>query len=102
MAKHKSKSAKTGPNLFDDAPITFGQKFLERHAGYIMSDPAIALVELVANCYDAGATRVNIQWPNDYDGIFEIADNGVGMTSSSSGHMPGCSICIGRSSLPHL
>ena len=37
-------------NLFENAPITFGSKFLERHAGHIMGDPAIALVELVANC----------------------------------------------------
>lgn len=68
-------------SLFENAPITFGSKFLERHAGHIMSDPAIALVELVANCYDAGATSVNITWPNEYGGDFEIADNGLGMTA---------------------
>jgi hypothetical protein len=68
-------------SLFEDAPITFGRKFLERHAGHIMSDAAIALVELVANCYDAGATEVYIKWPNEYGREFEISDNGVGMTA---------------------
>jgi len=67
--------------LFEDAPITFGRRFLERHAGYIMTDPAIALVELVANSYDAGATKVDITWPTEYEKEFEIADDGLGMTA---------------------
>ena len=37
-----------------DVPFSFGPKFLQDHAGHIMTDPRIALVELVANSYDAG------------------------------------------------
>ena len=81
MARRKPKRTPTGPGLFDSTPITFGAKFLERHAGHVMADPAIGLVELVANCYDAGATEVRIKWPSEYDVELEIADNGVGMTA---------------------
>ena len=61
-------------------PITFGRRFLERHAGHVMDDPRIALVELVANAYDAGATSVKIEWPDQRGGSFAISDNGIGMT----------------------
>ncbi len=46
-----------------------------------MADPTTALVELVANSWDAYATRVEIQWP-DVRGraFFRIQDNGKGMT----------------------
>lgn len=60
--------------LFDD-------RFLDKHAGAIISDLTVALVELVANAWDAYATRVEIQWP---DGTrnrpFSIRDNGKGLT----------------------
>jgi hypothetical protein len=46
-----------------------------------MSDPATALVELVANSWDAFATRVDIRWPNrDTGQKFLITDNGHGMS----------------------
>lgn len=64
------------PTLFP----TFGDNFLFAHAGRIMSDPRIALVELVANCWDAGADRVDIQWPDENGGILSVSDNGTGMT----------------------
>jgi hypothetical protein len=50
------------------------------HAGRIMTDARIALVELVANSYDAGATDVHVSWPDKEGGLFEIRDNGTGMT----------------------
>ena len=28
-----------------------------------MQDPRVAILELIANCYDAGATRVDVKWP---------------------------------------
>lgn len=68
-------------DLFADAPFTFGPGFLRDHAGHIMSDPRIAVVELIANAYDAGATSVEIRWPDATGGEFEIADNGSGMTA---------------------
>lgn len=59
----------------------FGSHFLEDHARTIISDPRIALVELIANCWDAGANRVDITWPEDAvpDPII-ITDDGTGMT----------------------
>lgn len=58
----------------------FGSGFLEDHARLIINDPQIALVELVANCWDAGADRVEITWPDPPPDSFEITDNGTGMT----------------------
>ena len=61
--------------------ILFADRFLDRYAGSIISDPAVAIVELVANAWDAYATRVDIQWPQRGEGInFSITDNGKGMT----------------------
>jgi len=42
----------------------FEERFLGRYAGSIMSDPTIAIVELVANAWDAYATAGDIQWPD--------------------------------------
>ena len=59
---------------------TFGDNFLADHAGLLISDPTVALVELVANCWDAGADQVEIAWPEKIPGPVEIKDNGTGMT----------------------
>jgi len=59
----------------------FDERFLPRHAGAIMSEPDVALVELVANAWDAYATDVNITWPDPKTRTpFMIRDNGCGMT----------------------
>jgi len=62
--------------------VLFDDRFLERYAGPILSDPAVAIVELVANAWDAYATRVDVVWPKRTEEIaFSITDNGKGMTS---------------------
>lgn len=59
----------------------FDERFLSNYAGHIVSDPATAIVELVANCWDAYATEVNITLPSAKDERqFKIVDNGKGMT----------------------
>lgn len=59
----------------------FEERFLGRYAGSIMSDPTTAIVELVANAWDAYATKVDIEWPDrDAATPFRIEDNGIGMT----------------------
>lgn len=59
----------------------FEERFLGRYAGAIMADPTVALVELVANAWDAYAMRVDIQWPShDPSTAFRIVDDGIGMT----------------------
>jgi hypothetical protein len=64
----------------------FGEAFLDQFAGRIISDPSVALVELVANAFDAGAWQVSIIWPSDPYGYFAIEDNGVGMTTAQFEH----------------
>lgn len=65
--------------------VLFGEKFLTRYAGQIIADPATAIVELVANAWDAHATRVDITWPGG-EQAFTIRDNGVGMTPTQFMH----------------
>ncbi|WP_459568357.1 ATP-binding protein [Bradyrhizobium diazoefficiens] len=61
--------------------LFFDERFLERHAGAIIVDPSVAIVELVANAWDAWATQVDIVWPERGLSVeFSIRDNGKGMT----------------------
>lgn len=73
-------------DLFDNEQESllprFGSNFLNDHARLIISNPAIALVELVANAWDAGADRVDITWPDPELADIVIRDNGIGMTDS--------------------
>lgn len=69
-----------GGSLLPTLLPTFGDSFLSMHAGRIMSDPKIAIIELVANCWDAGADRVEIRWPEKKGEILSVSDNGTGMT----------------------
>lgn len=63
--------------------LLFGERFLDRLAGQkLLQSPRTAIVELVANCWDAGATEVSIDWPDrNTDRKFSISDNGCGMTA---------------------
>lgn len=59
----------------------FDERFLDKHAGSIIGDSAVAIVELVANAWDAFASRVDIVWPDVTTGqAFSITDNGKGLT----------------------
>lgn len=60
----------------------FGPNFLEKLVGKaILHDPKVAIVELVANAWDAGASEVSITWPTrENEQFFSIKDNGCGMT----------------------
>lgn len=62
----------------------FAPRFLDKYVGTaILNDPKVAIMELVANSWDAGATKVEIIWPNRADGLcFSIQDDGVGMTET--------------------
>ena len=63
--------------------LLFGDRFLDRLAGQkLLQSPRTAIVELVANCWDAGATEVKIVWPErNTERTFSISDNGCGMTA---------------------
>lgn len=43
--------------------LLFDNRFLDSYAGILLTDPKTAIMELVANCWDAGATEVHIDWP---------------------------------------
>lgn len=68
------------PALIAGMAPRFGSGFLKDHAGKILTDPKIAIVELVANSWDAGADLVEITWPDEYGEDIIIKDNGTGMT----------------------
>jgi hypothetical protein len=59
---------------------SFDPNFLLFHAGRVISDPTVAVTELVANCWDAGAGRVEIAWPAEIGDKVAVLDNGSGMT----------------------
>ncbi len=54
--------------------------YLIRTIGSIASAPDVALTELVANAWDAGASRVQIQIPDTYDEWISVEDDGCGMS----------------------
>ncbi|ANI21669.2 hypothetical protein AB870_17780 [Pandoraea faecigallinarum] len=61
--------------------IFYEDRFLESWAGSIITNPSTAIVELVANCWDAYATEVKIDWADPKKNKqFSISDNGKGMT----------------------
>lgn len=65
----------------EQTTLLYDERFLESYAGAIITDPATAIVELVANCWDAYATEVKIIWPDvELTRQFKISDNGHGMT----------------------
>jgi hypothetical protein len=59
----------------------FEEDYLLRTLGGIGSNPETALTELVANAWDAGATRVNIEIPGDFGRDLVITDDGTGLTA---------------------
>jgi hypothetical protein len=61
-------------------PLLFGEDFIDDHAGRLIHNPDIALVELVANAWDAGASQVQITWPLNHEDEVAVEDNGTGMT----------------------
>jgi len=58
----------------------FEDDYLIRSLGNIVRDSEYALTELVANAWDAGATKVNIDIPTQKESSIRVTDNGIGMT----------------------
>lgn len=79
---HIAKKNTDQPSLFANAPFAFADRFLQDHAGQIISEPRTAILELIANAYDAGATEIEIGWPTEKGERFTITDNGIGMTKA--------------------
>lgn len=58
----------------------FEDDYLIRTLGTLVNTPDIALTELVANAWDAGATTVEIFIPDEYGKMLIVEDNGIGLT----------------------
>jgi len=78
--------AKTQGTLFDTHPFAFADRFLQDHAGQIITDARTAMLELIANAYDAGATHIDIVWPTERGEKFSVTDDGIGMTKDEFEH----------------
>jgi len=53
----------------------FEQDFLRRTLGAIANTPEIALTELVANAWDAGASNVKIALPDEVGELLTVEDD---------------------------
>lgn len=58
----------------------FEEDYVLRSLGRVGYDPDVALTELVANAWDAGAAKVDVIIPTEADGILSVEDDGHGMT----------------------
>jgi hypothetical protein len=60
----------------------FEEDFLVRTLGAIANTPEVALTELVANAWDAGASRVELIVPENLNEYLTIKDDGTGMSAT--------------------
>ena len=58
----------------------FEEDYLLRELGQVAHVPQVALTELVANAWDAGASRVDLVLPNEIGDALTVTDDGHGMT----------------------
>ncbi len=58
----------------------FESNFIEKTYSTIVNDMSIAFAELVANAWDAGASKIQIQLPDHQNDEIIIEDDGAGMT----------------------
>lgn len=60
----------------------FEENYLVRTLGRIAQDPEVALTELVANAWDAGASLVDLTVPPTRELLLTVEDDGHGMTAA--------------------
>lgn len=60
-------------------PSLFEEDYLLRELGQVAHVPQVALTELVANAWDAGASRVDLILPTEIGCMLTITDDGHGM-----------------------
>lgn len=58
----------------------FEEDYLLRELGQVAHVPQVALTELVANAWDAGASKVDLVLPREIGGLLTVTDDGHGMT----------------------
>lgn len=59
-------------------PSLYEEDFIIRSLGSIVTQPDVALTELVANAWDAGASNVTISIPEETGHLLYIEDDGIG------------------------
>lgn len=69
----------------DQSSFDFSAKYSSRIfekliGGPITQDSLVAATELIANAWDAGATAVHVEWPEEFPSEFSIKDDGHGMS----------------------
>ncbi|WP_171986398.1 ATP-binding protein [Burkholderia cenocepacia] len=75
MAKPKSMTDTTTASFFEE-------DYLVRTLGRIAHDPEVALTELVANAWDAGASLVDLTIPPTHQLALTVVDDGHGMSAA--------------------
>jgi len=63
--------------------ILFEEDYLIRTLGTLAHSADVALTELVANAWDAGASEVRISIPEKHDALLVVEDDGTGLTSAN-------------------
>ncbi len=77
MARMRQTSAIDQRKLFESH---YEDDFLARTVGDLIRRPEVALGELVANAWDAGAAHVDVKIPVAHDEELSIEDDGCGLT----------------------
>ncbi|MFX1681043.1 ATP-binding protein [Mitsuaria sp. CC2] len=72
---------KTKPKADDSTGSLFEENYLVRTLGRIAQDPEVALTELVANAWDAGASLVDLTIPPTNELALTVEDDGHGMNA---------------------
>ena len=67
-------------------PSLYEEDYILRSLGSIVTQPDVALTELVANAWDAGASHVTLSIPEEKGQLLYIEDDGVGMSESEFQH----------------
>ncbi|MGA2545664.1 MAG: ATP-binding protein [Rectinemataceae bacterium] len=72
-------------NIIHDAVqgSLFEEDYLIRTLGTLARSADIALTELVANAWDAGASEVRISIPEEYEDLLVVEDDGTGLTHAN-------------------
>ena len=67
-------------------PSLYEEDYILRSLGSIVTQPDVALTELVANAWDAGASHVTLSIPEEKNQLLYIEDDGVGMSELEFQH----------------
>ncbi len=73
------------PVKAESVPFRFHPRVFASLGADLVTSDLVAVIELVKNCYDAFATRVDVRFKTGADGklSLEIEDDGMGMTDST-------------------